>query len=35
MNKVNGSYKRQEIIDEHSKDLADTTGKIRQSRRRR
>ena len=24
MNKVNGSYKRQEIIDEHSKDLADT-----------
>ena len=24
MNKVNGSYKRQEIIDEHSKGLADT-----------
>jgi len=24
MNKVNGTYKRQEIIDEHSKDLADT-----------
>jgi len=24
MNKVNGSYKRQEIIDENSKDLADT-----------
>ena len=24
MNKVNGGYKRQEIIDEHSKDLADT-----------